>query len=404
MPPWKCLKCEADNSETSERCEVCDRPRTPIPSGDPGLLDSTAEVTPRHAITRSPILEPRKLNNRAVLWVVGAAILAMIWFLVLRPAPQPAPASQPQQISPAPVSTPTSSPDPGATDIASAASARSTATAREYPTQTAIAVQTFAAQQETFDRITATARAIASARQTLTMSAERTTTAEIAKLAQSTSVGRSAMTAQAHHTATAYAAMTSVARQTETGRSTSNTAQAMATQNAMSTRTAQARATSTPSPRPARCQIDVDPRFTAVWVQAGGTAVGCPVGSAYSRRVAFQEFQNGFMLWRASPTKDAGGMIYVLYRSGDWQEYSDEWVDGMPANGEYSAPSGLMEPQRGFGQLWRKLGGPNAAIGWALSPEQGSDFGLLQDFSNNAVVFQFPNKITAFMPDGKRWR
>ncbi|MFZ2359716.1 MAG: hypothetical protein WA040_10275 [Anaerolineae bacterium] len=96
-------------------------------------------------------------------------------------------------------------------------------------------------------------------------------------------------------------------------------------------------------------------------------------------------------------------MIYVLYESGAWREYRDEWVEGMPASGGYTASSGLVEPQRGFGLLWRRLGGPDSDLGWALSREQGSDFGILQDFGNNAVIFQFPEKITAFMPDGKKW-
>ncbi|NLE75895.1 MAG: hypothetical protein GX605_03975, partial [Chloroflexi bacterium] len=33
-----------------------------------------------------------------------------------------------------------------------------------------------------------------------------------------------------------------------------------------------------------------------------------------------------------------------------------------------------LQPERGFGKIWRdQLGGPAAAIGWALQPEQGKD-------------------------------
>lgn len=160
------------------------------------------------------------------------------------------------------------------------------------------------------------------------------------------------------------------------------------------------------SPTPTKmayCSVSVYEKFQEVWKLGGGISAGCPIGPPYKRRVAFQPFENGFMLWRASPTGDAGGMIYVLYNSGRWQEYYDDWVEGMSESSGAMPPNGLVEPRRGFGNLWRKLGGPNSSIGWALQNEIGSDFGLLQDFPNNAVIFHYPDRPIVFMPDGKRW-
>lgn len=109
------------------------------------------------------------------------------------------------------------------------------------------------------------------------------------------------------------------------------------------------------------------------------------------------------MYWVAGSSGDAGGMIYVLYNSGFWQEYPDNWVEGMAERAGHSPPAGLIEPRRGFGDRWVRLGGPNAEIGWALQDETGSDFGLLQALSNNAVILQFPEQSPVFMPDRQKW-
>lgn len=161
--------------------------------------------------------------------------------------------------------------------------------------------------------------------------------------------------------------------------------------------------TPTATPVPPVCNISVEDRFRNLWERGGGISAGCPQGQAYTRRVAYQPFQNGFMYWVASPSGDAGGMIYVLYANGLWQEYPDTWVEGMTERAGHSPPAGLVEPRRGFGNLWRQLGGPSASIGWALQDETGSDFGLLQAFPNNAVILQFPEQSPIFMPDGKKW-
>ena len=159
----------------------------------------------------------------------------------------------------------------------------------------------------------------------------------------------------------------------------------------------------TATPPPLVCNTKVDDGFRNVWEKAGGTSAGCPQGQAFTRRVAFQPFQNGFMYWQASAGGDAGGLIYVLLNSGSWQEYPDTWVDGMAERAGYSPPAGLIEPRRGFGYRWSQLGGPQASIGWALQDEAGSDFGLLQAFQNNAVILQFPGQSPVFLPDGKKW-
>jgi hypothetical protein len=120
--------------------------------------------------------------------------------------------------------------------------------------------------------------------------------------------------------------------------------------------------------------------------------------------MAYQPFQGGFMIWRASSSGDAGGTIYVFLNSGQWQVHYDPWVEGMPVDGGYSPPAGLFEPKRGFGMLWRNtLGGPSSALGWALSEEQGHDSGLAQELGNGGALLRFPGQAPVYAPWGRAW-
>jgi hypothetical protein len=77
------------------------------------------------------------------------------------------------------------------------------------------------------------------------------------------------------------------------------------------------------------------------------------------------------MFWR-----EDNRYIYVVYEkgalSGTYQLFLDEWEEDDP---EYScagtAPADRVQPKRGFGVVWCKLGGPAAAIGWGLEEEAG---------------------------------
>jgi hypothetical protein len=98
------------------------------------------------------------------------------------------------------------------------------------------------------------------------------------------------------------------------------------------------------------------------WPGPTATPVVISTGGVY------QPFQSGWMFWREDIRE-----IYVVYTSG-WSNYPDTWQDGQD---EYSCPEtgapsqSPPTPMRGFGKLWCELGGPNAAIGWALAEEKG---------------------------------
>lgn len=96
--------------------------------------------------------------------------------------------------------------------------------------------------------------------------------------------------------------------------------------------------------------------------------------------IAEEVFQGGHMFWRADTEE-----VYVVYDrrvtgeelfEGKWSQVPKEWKwDGSNPDGVgMSPPTGLYEPRRGFGWLWRThLDGPNGPLGWALDREYGWD-------------------------------
>jgi hypothetical protein len=120
---------------------------------------------------------------------------------------------------------------------------------------------------------------------------------------------------------------------------------------------------------------------------------GCPLPEPTATPVVistggvYQPFENGWMFWREDIRE-----IYVVYRSG-WANYLDTWQEGQD---EYSCPeTGAPSqtpptPKRGFGKVWCELGGPNAAIGWALAAETGYTM-QIRVFSNGDMEVLDPD-------------
>ena len=137
-----------------------------------------------------------------------------------------------------------------------------------------------------------------------------------------------------------------------------------------------------PTAAPVSELVACDPQpaiFRDVWRQADAQ-IGCPEGPAEEVALAEQPLEHGRMLWDSS-TKQ----IYVLMVSGNWQAYGDTFEEGIDPAYDANLPPPPEQPQRGFGKVWREeLGGPEAAIGWALEGErpvggwrQGFEGGLL---------------------------
>jgi len=131
--------------------------------------------------------------------------------------------------------------------------------------------------------------------------------------------------------------------------------------------------TPTPAPPPptppSGCSIAPVLGFGRVWSTYAAVKNGlhCPTEQEKGTLGAEQAFQGGLMLWR----QDADH-IFVLYNNGTWKRYVDTWNEGEPeSDSSIVAPSGLYQPVRGFGKVWRSDPTVRNGLGWATMQERG---------------------------------
>jgi hypothetical protein len=89
--------------------------------------------------------------------------------------------------------------------------------------------------------------------------------------------------------------------------------------------------------------------------------------------VAEQTFENGRMFWL-----DPIDQIWVMIqnaddrRSGIWMVFNDAFQEGdQEFDPSIEPPEGFLQPERGFGQLWRENDEIRGALGWATQGEIG---------------------------------
>ncbi len=95
-----------------------------------------------------------------------------------------------------------------------------------------------------------------------------------------------------------------------------------------------------------------------------------PTQTRAQLNIGQEDFQHGFTFWI-----QAKKVIWVLYTSpnnpnaGTWESYPDTFVDGeQESDPSLVPPSGLFQPIRGFGKVWR-MPGIRDKLGWATTPE-----------------------------------
>jgi hypothetical protein len=141
--------------------------------------------------------------------------------------------------------------------------------------------------------------------------------------------------------------------------------------------------TTPPPPTPTTPACPTEPtHFRQVWQQVHAR-LGCPGQPAAQIALGEQFFEQGRMIWDSSNLQ-----IYVLLSAGRWRAFDDTWSADQPAlDPALVPPEGRVQPQRGFGKVWREqLGGPQAAIGWALEGERGVN-GWRQRFEKGTLVW-----------------
>ena len=146
------------------------------------------------------------------------------------------------------------------------------------------------------------------------------------------------------------------------------------------------------------CKQTPGPPFGAYWAadRKLRLALGCPSDELRSGFMAEQTFERGLMVWR-----EADRTILVLYDDGVWRSVPDRWQDGMPERScGATAPSGLLQPKRGFGLVWCTEPGVKEGLGWAVGEEQGRT-NEWQTFDQGQMMFlQGRSAIYALFTEG----
>lgn len=132
---------------------------------------------------------------------------------------------------------------------------------------------------------------------------------------------------------------------------------------------------STPTPTlPATLAATADPaRETA----ATPLPPGFPTPVRASVQIAEQLFEGGRMFW-LQPTQQIWVLTITGEARGNWSVYADDYTDGVDLASDPSIvpPDGRLQPERGFGKLWRESVEVREALGWAVTPE----FGYISDY------------------------
>jgi hypothetical protein len=91
----------------------------------------------------------------------------------------------------------------------------------------------------------------------------------------------------------------------------------------------------------------------------------CPI-SQQTLQLAYQRFENGWMIWRSDTDE-----IIVLYSYGQWRVFDDTWVEGQTLSIAETPPGGMIIPERGFGKIWAENSDVRLDLGWATADEVG---------------------------------
>lgn len=152
------------------------------------------------------------------------------------------------------------------------------------------------------------------------------------------------------------------------------------------------------------CETDPAYEFKTIW-NAHSSNLGCPRGAPHTVRMVTETFEGGHLFWREDTDEvyeiNDRQKYGTLLSEGDWTKPSWKWDGVSTCQAGQTPPSGLIEPERGFGWLWcTHLGGPASSLGWALDKEQEL-FPLVQEFDQGTVFKNDEQTIYALSKTGR---
>lgn len=126
--------------------------------------------------------------------------------------------------------------------------------------------------------------------------------------------------------------------------------------------------------------------------------LGCSQGGTLNYGAAVQRFERGLMIYVAS----VPAVIYVVYDNGRWAQYADTFIDGVdPTSGNETPPSGLFEPIRGFGKVWRNNADVRGGLGWATGTETGTTVTALMFERGQMIAVPLYGQMAALGANGQ---
>jgi hypothetical protein len=155
------------------------------------------------------------------------------------------------------------------------------------------------------------------------------------------------------------------------------------------------------TPPSVTCPFPPPGGFGAVYLADATLAqqIGCAVGQppvAVSANSASQLFERGSMIW----LQGAPALIYALFNSGRFQRFDDTYNPSAdPFTGGETPPSGLREPVRGFGKVWRQYPNVRGDLGWALTDETGGSATVLRFDRGQMLYLPQRGEILALVED-----
>ncbi|MBN1681035.1 MAG: hypothetical protein JW966_12170 [Anaerolineae bacterium] len=118
-------------------------------------------------------------------------------------------------------------------------------------------------------------------------------------------------------------------------------------------------------------------------------------------RAAFMRFEKGYMFW-LDDSKEVFVMPGYTDLNGPLSVYSDTWQDGMPeVDASLEVPPGLIQPDRGFGIVWRNNPQVRDALGWAKDRAHGYTALVVRD--NGRILISCPDNRVYELYNGE-WK
>lgn len=127
-------------------------------------------------------------------------------------------------------------------------------------------------------------------------------------------------------------------------------------------------------------------------------------GPLVSVAIVTQSYERGQMVWVQGKSSNSIWVFYYDNARGSlvWELHQDNFREGEPASGGETPPTGLIEPIRGFGKLWRNNPQIRNTLGWAVTNEI-QDIGHEQYFRGGAWMLyrSAPDRVYLIRPDGR---